>query len=182
MLTEPITQDLAVALAHVAETQELHKQAQAFDAAQQRTFYMHSRFVELECTLLALRLVASLAARLPGGSEVTQLRRATLSDIRRTRPQSIERLGKSLVNNDLELLRLAEYVAASIALLHERIASAAAIVRSTIDKADLTQGSASDEFSAFMEAADYLAKHKPLGPEQYEELLSLTRKDSPPVP
>lgn len=182
MLTEPITQDLAVALTHVAEMQELHKQAQAFDAAQQRTFYLHSRFAQLECALLALRLVADLAARLPCGSEVAQLRRATLSEIRRTRPQSIERLGKSLVNNDLELLRLAEYVAASVALLHERMASAVTIVTSMIDNADPILGKASADFSALMEAADYLAKHKALGPEQYEELLSLTRKDSPPVP
>ncbi|HKP53625.1 MAG TPA: hypothetical protein VJ183_13360 [Chloroflexia bacterium] len=191
-----LSEDLSDTLNQLAELQEMHTQAQAYHAAQERTSYLRTRFKQLALELQLFALLADLTGQvhrfaqdegpaytnLPDHSEVAELHRLTLSDIKRLRPGAMEHLGRALINNDLELLAIAEYVAASVSLLQERRANAVANMLRALEQAGAKEGDTVSRDSPLVLALRFMATHRELGQEQLQELQALTGLAVTPAP
>ncbi len=182
MLTDPLTDVLTETLARLNQMQEAHAHAQAYEAAQQRTSHLHVRTQQLENELTGMRVLTESLAGLSCAPSVLQLQRATLSDLKKSRPRSMGQLGRHLVDNDLGLLEIAEYLGWCIALAQERRAQAAEIVLAYLGSAG-THGSENADAEAKCSAiATFLRDHRQLKLEQMDELRALTARRLPSVP
>lgn len=114
MHERPLAETLSDALDEVTDLAQRHRSGQEFAAVHGRLSFLHARLRSLEEELRLLRSEA--------GDDATSvaLWRKTVAELRAVMPELLRSPAPALVAGDLDLLRLVEYTAASVALVRER--------------------------------------------------------------
>ncbi|NNJ11556.1 hypothetical protein EKD04_014560 [Chloroflexales bacterium ZM16-3] len=114
MEMRPLDEAIAAALREVGELEERDRAGRAHADVQARMGYLHDLLRRLERELAGLR---QEAAGIPQGED---LWRQTVDDLRASEPDFLLAPAPALISGDLDLLRLVEYTAGSVALVQER--------------------------------------------------------------
>lgn len=114
MHIQSLSEVLSSALEEVAELEERDRAGRAHTEVKGRLTYLHQLLGTLEAELGALRRAAGEDQRWE------RVWRDTAAELRARAPATLRAPAAALTAGDLDLLRLVEYTAASIALVQER--------------------------------------------------------------
>ena len=159
-----LTDQLTATLAQIEALQERHQQAIAYHAAEARTRFLTERFSALLQELEALRLIAECSS---SPATAQSILRDTRHTLRSLEPRSLEHLGRALVDNSLELLEIAGFVAAATALVAGHIVQ---LARQALDFVSKEEESPLQSDSPLCQALAAAADPSPLSPTAFQRL------------
>jgi hypothetical protein len=120
MQTQLLSDTLRDLFKEIDRLAERHREALEYEAASERTAFLHARMQVLHQALRELREAAALLRAVSSDRGGERLWRQTCADLRSRAPTDLLAPGRAIVAGGLDLLRLVDYTGASTALAIER--------------------------------------------------------------